>query len=107
MVRGDDLIFGGTQVELEKIRGLFKKWYDVKDRGTMESDTGNIKEVVIFGRTLKFTEMGLEYTPDGNHRDAILQELGLELDSKSLGCPALGANMKTSCWRKMSTVSGR
>ena len=92
MVHGDDFTFSGTQVELEKIRGLFKKWYDVKDRGIMGSGTRDIKEVVILGRTLKFTEMGLEYTADGKHRDAILEELGLESESKSLGCPALGAD---------------
>ena len=46
--------------------------------------------MVILGRTLKFTEMGLEYTADGKHRDAILEEVGLESESKSLGCPALG-----------------
>ena len=92
VVHGDDFTFSGTQVELEKIRGLFKKWYDVKDRGIMGSGTRDIKEVVILGRTLKFTEMGLEYTADGKHRDAILEELGLESESKSLGCPALGAD---------------
>ena len=36
--------------------------------------------------------MGLEYTVDGKHRDAILEELGLEPESKSLKCPALGAD---------------
>ena len=92
VVHGDDFTFSGTQVELEKIRGLFKKWYDVKDRGIMGSGTRDIKEVVILGRTLKFTEMGLEYTADGKHRDAILEELGQESESKSLGCPALGAD---------------
>ena len=90
VVHGDDFTFSGTQVELEKIRGLFKKWYDVKDRGIMGSGTWDIKEVVILGRTLKFTEMGLDYTADSKHRDAILEELGLESESKSLGCPAIG-----------------
>ena len=85
VVHGDDFTFSGTQVELERIRGLFKKWYDVKDRGNMRSGTRDIKEVVILGRILKFTEMGLEYTADGKHRDAILEELGLESESKSLG----------------------
>ena len=47
MVHGDDFTFSGTQVELEKMRRLFKKWYDVKDRGIMESGTGDVKEVVI------------------------------------------------------------
>ena len=102
VVHGDDFTFSGTQVELEKIRGLFKKWYDVKDRGIMGSGTRDIKEVVISGRTLKFTEMGLEYTADGKHRDAILEELGLESESKSLGCPALGRTRWTSQGMRMS-----
>ena len=40
VVHGDDFTFSGTQVELEKMRGLFKKRYDVKDRGIMGSGTG-------------------------------------------------------------------
>ena len=41
----------------------------------------DVKELVISGTTLKFTEMGLEYTADGKHRDTILEELGLEPES--------------------------
>ena len=40
VVHGDNFTFSGTQVEFEKMRGLFKKWYDVKDRDIMESGTG-------------------------------------------------------------------
>ena len=48
--------------------------------------------MVILGRTLKFTEMGVDFSADGKHRDTILEELGLEPESKSLGCQALGAD---------------
>ena len=92
VVHGDDLTLNSTQVELEKMRGLVKKWYDVKDRGIMRSGTWDVKEVVVVRRSLKFTEMGLEYTADGRHRDAILEKLWLEPESKSLGCPAHGAD---------------
>ena len=43
VVHGDDFTFSGTQVELEKMRGLFKKWCDVKDRGIMEMARGTSK----------------------------------------------------------------
>ena len=81
-----------SQEELEEMRRFFKQWYDVKDRGIMGSGIKDIKEIVILGRTLKFTEAGLEYAADGKHRDAILEALGLEPESKSLGCPALAAD---------------
>ena len=84
-MHGDDFTFSGTQVELEKMRGLFKKWYDVKDRGITGSGTGDVKEGVILGRTLKFTEMGLEYISDGEHRDTILKDLGMELNPSRWG----------------------
>ena len=74
-------IVSGTQMKLEKMRGLLEKWYGVKDRGIMESGTGDVTEVVIFGRSLKITKKGLEYTADGKHRDTILEELGLEPES--------------------------
>ena len=64
-----------VQVELDKMRGLVKKWYDVKDSGIMRSGTWDVKEVVVVRRSLKFTQMGLEYTSDDRHRDAILEKL--------------------------------
>ena len=61
--------------------------------------------MVILGRILKFTEMALEYTADGKHRDTNLEELGLEPESKSLGCPALESDKVDG--RKMSPFSCR
>ena len=76
------------------MRGLFKKWYDVNEgqkRSILGSGTGdvNVKEVVITGRTLKFTEMGLEHTADGKRRGTIWEELGLEPETQWLGVPDL------------------
>ena len=36
VVHADDFTISGTHVQLEKMRGLFKKWYDEKDRGIMQ-----------------------------------------------------------------------
>ena len=71
------------------MRGPFKKWYSVKDRGIIGRGGGteDVKEVVILGRTLKCTEMGLEDTGDGKHRDAIMGAVGAGVGVQVVGMP--------------------
>ena len=82
VVHGDDFTFSGTQVELERMRGLFKKWHDMKDRGIMESGTGGRQR----GGDLRKNP---QVHGDRPRVYTILEELELEQKSKSLGCPTL------------------
>jgi hypothetical protein len=65
-----------------------KKWYEVKDRGTMGSGTGDIKEVVILGRTLKWFPDRFELFADDGHRKKLMEANDLNEDSESLEGPA-------------------
>ena len=47
VVHGDDFTCSGTKKELEKIKKKMREWYDIKDWGTMVSETDEIKEVTI------------------------------------------------------------
>ena len=44
MVHGDDFKLLGFDDELDKIEGCFKEWYDVKVRGRVGADEGDLHE---------------------------------------------------------------
>ena len=89
VVHGDDFTFSGTKVELDRMRRKMEEWYDIKDRGTMGSGKGEIKEVVILGRVVRWTEGGIEYEADAGHRAKLMKAEGLEEDSKVAVGPAM------------------
>jgi hypothetical protein len=61
-----------------------KEWYEIKDRGIMGSAVREIKEVVILGRTVRWTAEGIEYEADAKHRKTLMNRAGLEEeDSKA------------------------
>ena len=66
-----------------------KEWYEIKDRGIMGSGDGEIKEVTILGRLLRWTEDGLEYEADPKHVRDLMEEEGLEDESKTVVSPAV------------------
>ena len=44
-----------------ELKRMLEKWYEIKFRGIMGSETDDIKEVTILGRRLRWTQEGLEY----------------------------------------------
>ena len=89
VVHGDDFTFSGTKVELDRMRRKMEEWYDIKDRGMMGSGEGEIKEVTILGRTVRWTNEGIEYEADAEHRAKLMKVEGLEEDSKVAVGPAV------------------
>ena len=87
VVHGDDFTFAGTRRELEGIRRRMREWYEVKDRGIMGSGGDEIQEVEILGRSVRWTEDGIEYEGDGRHRQALMKEEGFGRESNAVGCP--------------------
>eukprot|EP00973_Karenia_brevis_P001881 255607-Karenia_brevis.AAC.1 len=62
-----------------------EEWYEIKIRAILVPDRGDDKEVVIFGRLVKWTEQGIEYQADPKHRRIVLEYFGFSEDSKGLG----------------------
>ena len=54
------------------------EWYDVKVRGVLRP----YMKIEILGRNLTWTEEGLEYEGSDKHRQALLEGLGLNEESK-------------------------
>ena len=57
----------------------------------MGSGEGEIREICILGRSLRWTESGLEYTADRKYRRMLMEQHGLSEDSNPVVSPAVKA----------------
>ena len=89
VVRGGDFTFSGTKVELDEMRKKMGERCDIKNRGMMGNEEGEIKGVTMLGRTTRWTQEGIEYEADGGHRMKVMRAEGLEEDSKVAAGPAV------------------
>ena len=60
VVHGDDFTFTGTDDNLDIVEEWMKNWYEVKVRARLGDGPGDDREVKILGRTLRWTDEGLE-----------------------------------------------
>ena len=71
-------------MDLLWIKKLLPTWFEVNVRGTLGPDEKDDKEIIILGRTLRWTQDGLEYEADPKHRRMILEHFGLDSYCKKL-----------------------
>ena len=69
VVRGDDFKSAATDSELRKMRS---RMY-----GILSSGKRDVREIEMLGRSLRWTQEGLEYEASDKHRQALLEGLGL------------------------------
>ena len=48
-------------------------WFDIKVRGMLGPDRDDDKEVTFLGRTVRWTDEGIEYEADMKHRTKVLE----------------------------------
>ena len=76
-VHGDDFTSSGPEEEQVWLKGLISKKYDIKCT-VQGPEAHHTQEVKILGRTLRWTDAGIEYEADPRHRAVVMSELGLE-----------------------------
>ena len=84
VVHGDDFTFTGEKAELTKMAERMAAWWDVKMRGIMGSAPDEVKAMTILGRTVRWTEEGIEYEADDKHRKELLKAEGLTEESNGV-----------------------
>ena len=89
VVHGDDFTFLGCEKGLREVQAQMEEWYDVKVRGVLGQDTGDLKKITILNRTLEWTQEGIVYKADAKHAKIIFEEMGLREDSKGLMSPCV------------------
>ena len=81
--------FAGTESELSKIQAKMHEWYDVKVRGILGSGNRDVHEIEMLGRSLTWTEEGLECEGSDKHRRALVEGLGLSEEPKAVNIAAV------------------
>ena len=81
LVHEDDFVFVGDDEELTWIQELVKSWFEVKVRGRLSGEKGDVREMTILGREIRWTEEGLEYEADRRHRTKVLEHFGFGKDT--------------------------
>jgi hypothetical protein len=84
VVHGDDFTVLGFDDELDKIEEHFRGWYDVKVRGRVGADEGDLHEMTILNRKIRWQGDVLEYEADPEHANVMKKVMGLEEDSKGV-----------------------
>ena len=75
---GDDFTLVGEEWELKRMAKVMEKWFEIKVRGMLGPEIRDDKEIVILGRTVRWTEEGIEYEADKKHRKAMMEHFGFE-----------------------------
>ena len=72
-----DFTATGPIEDLAWLEEVFRRRYDIK-ASVLGPDTHQSQEVKILGRTLRWTEGGIEYEADARHHTIVIEELGLD-----------------------------
>lgn len=84
-VHGDDFAVVANAKQLQWFGDTMKSIYDIK-MSTLGPDEGQVNEVRLLNRVLRWTSAGLEYEADQRHAELIIKELGLEA-ARSVSSP--------------------
>jgi len=58
--------------------------YEVKVRGRLGTEEGDLKEIDVLGRTIKVEEWGWSWCADARHREMVFEHFGFDEKSRSL-----------------------
>ena len=89
VVHGDDFTFLEYEEELDYMEKKMGEWYDIKVRGRVGDNHEDAKAIAILNRKLVWDGEKLVYTADTKHADKIMEDMGIEVGSKPLNCPAM------------------
>eukprot|EP00973_Karenia_brevis_P041577 5752626-Karenia_brevis.AAC.1 len=61
-----------------------ESWFEVKFTGIMKPDDGDIKEISILNRRLRYGVGGIEYEADPKHTDMVVENFGFDRSTRNL-----------------------
>ena len=94
VVHGDDFTILGAERDLDWFRSQIQTRFEVKFRGRIGPDVGDDKSIRILNAIVTWTKEGIEYEADQRHAEIIVQQMGLERDSRKVNTP--GVKQETS-----------
>jgi len=89
VVHGDDFTFLGWEEDLEDVEKYLEKFYELKVRGVLGGEPGDMESIVILNRRLTWKGNVMRYEADERHAEMICKGVGLESSSKGLDRPSV------------------
>jgi len=83
VVHGDDFTFAGVDEDLEWVHRELEPRILLKKVGVLGADDGDLKELRILNRVLRWMPWGIAYEADPRHAELLAQALGSEKVSRS------------------------
>ena len=75
---GDDFTVVEEEEEMRRLAKLMGGWFIIKVRGILGPEIGDDKEIVILGRSVRWTEEGVEFEADRKHRKVLMEHFGFD-----------------------------
>ena len=76
-VLGDDFTSSGSEEDSVWLRETMKNKYEIKSI-ILGPEDHHAQEVKVLGRSLRWTDAGIEYEADGRHQAVVIEELQLD-----------------------------
>ena len=86
-VHGDDIFVAGPREEVTKMAAILKKRWETRDQ-LIGAGSGDLMELHILNRTLRWCKDGLAFAADPRHAREVVDELGLS-KSKPVTSPVV------------------
>ena len=83
-VHGDDFVLCGFGADLDWAAEYLKSCFEIKVRAVLGGGSGDDKEAIVLGRTVRWGKQGIEYEADTRHRRVLLEIFGFMGASKAL-----------------------
>eukprot|EP00973_Karenia_brevis_P067142 9337146-Karenia_brevis.AAC.1 len=84
MVHGDCCTSYGSERDFEWIKDMMETWFEVKLRGIMGLYVGDMKEVSILNRRLRYGVGGIEYEAGPKHRGLVVEYFVFDASTTNL-----------------------
>ena len=76
VVHGDDFVFEGLDANLKWVQARMEEKFLTKVVGKLGGDQGDLREIRIPNRILRWTEHGILYEADPRHSEILVKALG-------------------------------
>ena len=78
VVHGDDFTVLGNRDELQWYKRKVMEKFDIKDRGMVGPDDGDMKSIRILNRMITWEETGIVCEPGQRHVETIVRTMGVK-----------------------------
>jgi len=93
VVHGDDFTVLGWESELNWFKDRIQERFEVKHRGRLGGDEGDVKSIRILNRIVTWKPDMIIYEPDQRHAEIIIRQMGLQ-NANSVSTPGVKVSGK-------------